>query len=403
MAPREIRSSSADATCWARFSATVALSLATFTLAVLPVFLLGGLANQVRDDLDFGEGALGGAVAIFWAIGALGSSSFGRLAERTGARSALRAALLVDAGGMAGVVVFARSWLTLAVCMAVCGLANAVIQPASALYLARAVPLARRGRAFGFALAAIPLATLIAGLAIPTIALTVGWRWVYLGASIAALAVRWRVPVAPPSSHARKSTGTRSPLKPLVVFAVGAGLAAAATGSLASFLVPGATTRGLSDTQAGWVFVAGSVVSLGTRLALGFVADKPGRGRIPLAASMLVAGAGSIAWLGLATGLSFALAAIVAFALAWGWPGLLGVALVDLSPSAPAHATGVTMTGTYLGGVVGPPIFGYLAEFVSFRAGWLLASAWAASAGGVLFAGHRLARRSGLPALEVPT
>jgi MFS family permease len=403
VAPRETRSSSDDATCWPRFSRTVALSLATFTLAVLPVFLLGGLANQVRAELEFGEGALGGAVAIFWAIGALGSSSFGRLAERTGAGRGLRVALLLDAGGLASVAVLARSWVTLALSMALCGVANAAIQPASALYLAHTVPLARRGRAFGFTLAAVPLATLIAGLAIPTIAVTVGWRWVFVGASIAALAVCWRVPVRPQSSHAQTSMGTRPPLKPLVVLALGAGLAAAATGSLASFLVSGATTRGLSETQAGWVFVAGSVVSLATRLALGFVADRPGRGRIQLAAAMLVVGAVSIAWLGIGSGLSFALGAVVAFALAWGWPGLLGVALVELSPSAPAHATGVTMTGTYLGGVVGPPVFGYLVEFVSFRAGWLLASVWAASAGGVLFAGHRLATRSSLPALGVRT
>ena len=41
------------------------------------------------------------------------------------------------------------------------------------------------------------------------------------------------------------------------------------------------------------------------------------------------------------------------------------------------EATGITQTGTYLGAVVGPVLFGLVAEHVSFRAAWLGAAAMA--------------------------
>lgn len=374
----------------------IALALSAFTLAVLPPFLLGGLAIQVRDDLRFGEAALGGCVAAFWAIAAVASASMGRMVERRGADAALRIALLLNMAGLGGVALGARSWPTLVVFMVLCGVANAMIQPAAALYLARNVPSRRRGRAFGFTLAAIPLATLLAGLAVPTFALTVGWRWAFLTGALAALIVRRRVPFPASRSRGVVSSADGRPLRALVVLAVGAALAAAATGCLGSFLVQSATLRGLSEAEAAWWFVAGSVMALSTRLLLGFVAERWGQHQIQLAAAMLIGGAVPIAWLSIGRAYMFGFAAIISFVLAWGWPGLFSLALVELSPVSPAHAMGVAMTGTYLGGVFGPPIFGYVVESASYMAAWLLAAAWAAAAGCVFLGGHRIALRSRL-------
>src|SRR5829696_7279082 len=57
----------------------------------------------------------------------------------------------------------------------IAGLANAVSHTAANLSLAREVPASRQGLSFGIKQAAIPVATLLAGLAVPTIAVTLGW------------------------------------------------------------------------------------------------------------------------------------------------------------------------------------------------------------------------------------
>ena len=62
----------------------------------------------------------------------------------------------------------------------------------------------------------------------------------------------------------------------------------------------------------------------------------------------------------------------LAFATGWAWPGLFNLAVVRVNPSAPGAATGITQTGTYLGAVVGPVLFGVVAEhaLVPGRRGW---------------------------------
>ncbi|MST35344.1 MFS transporter, partial [Acidimicrobiaceae bacterium USS-CC1] len=69
------------------------------------------------------------------------------------------------------------------------GLANGAMQPAVNLLLARTVDDRRQGLAFGVKQAAIPTSTLLSGLAVPALALTVGWHVAYLVAAGLALLV----------------------------------------------------------------------------------------------------------------------------------------------------------------------------------------------------------------------
>ena len=60
--------------------------------------------------------------------------------------------------------------------LGVAGLANAVAQPAINLFMADQVPIDRQGLAFGIKQSAIPGAILVSGLALPALALPLGWR-----------------------------------------------------------------------------------------------------------------------------------------------------------------------------------------------------------------------------------
>ncbi len=88
---------------------------------------------------------------------------------------------------MLALAVFADSYASL-VAILLCGAwCNVMGQLASNLTLARSVPAHRLGLSFGVKQAAIPLSTLLAGAAVPAVALTVGWRWAYVIASGLAL------------------------------------------------------------------------------------------------------------------------------------------------------------------------------------------------------------------------
>ena len=160
---------------------------AAATVCIVPPFLLGAMAVQVRDDLGFSESGTGLAVGAFFAVASLLSAPLGRWSERVGGGRALRVAAVWAAAGQLLLAVGARSLVLLIVLNAFAGGANALGQPAANLLIARAVPANRQGLGFAVKQAAIPFSTFLAGLAVPSIALTAGWRWAYVAAAGLAL------------------------------------------------------------------------------------------------------------------------------------------------------------------------------------------------------------------------
>jgi MFS family permease len=225
----------------------VLLAVAVATAGVLPAFLTGGLAVQIRSELDFGSAALGLAVAVFFVTASLASVVMGRLVERIGSHRAMRVSATGSAAALLGVALFAGSWAGLVACLVIGGLANAVAHPATHLSLAREVPANRQGFSFGIKQAAIPAATLLAGLAVPTIAVTLGWRWAFAGSAALALGISLLVP-AETLGGVRKVKEARAgdvPTAPLVLLALGIGLGSAAATPLGAFVVESSVASGL--------------------------------------------------------------------------------------------------------------------------------------------------------------
>jgi MFS family permease len=138
-------------------------------LGALPVFLLSAQSVRVRQDLEFGEPELGLAVSLFFGAAALTSLASGALADRFGRRTSTIAAGTLATAGAAGVALGSLSYPLLLILLVVCGVANAALQTTANLLLAHSVPRARQGLAFGVKQSAVPVATLLAGLAVPTI------------------------------------------------------------------------------------------------------------------------------------------------------------------------------------------------------------------------------------------
>lgn len=381
----------------------VLLAVAVATTTVLPAFLTGGLAVQVRGEMGFGEAALGLAVAVFFVASSLGSAPLGRVVERVGANRAMRLAAATSAASLLGVALLAGSWWSLVACLLVGGLANAVSHPATHLSLAREVPAERQGLSFGIKQSAIPAATLLAGLAVPGIALTFGWRWAFAGGAALALAVALVVPPGTPGSGTRGLEEARAGdvrVAPLVLLALGIGLGSTAATPLGAFIVESSVAAGLREASAGLLLAFGSAVGIIVRVTLGYVADGMEGGRLRLVAAML--GLGVVGFALLATGASglLVLGTALAFGAGWGWPGLFNFAVVRTNPGAPAAATGITQTGASGGAALGPLLFGVVVEASSYSVAWLFSGATALAALVAILLGRRMVLRDRAAAAE---
>lgn len=378
------------------------LAVAVATAGVLPAFLTGGLAIQVSGELGFGAAALGLAVALFFFTASTASVVMGRVVERIGSHRGMRIAAVGSAASLLGVAVFAGSWGGLVACLGLGGLANAMTHPATHLSLAQEIPPERQGYSFGVKQAAIPAATLLAGLAVPAVALTFGWRWAFAGGAALALAVALAVPpekVGGVKRLARARSGD-SPMGPLVLLAVGVGLGSAAATPLGAFLVGSSVEAGLRVGVAGLLLALGSAVSIVVRVLFGRLADGMSGGRLWLVAGMLGAGVAGFVLLATGSGPLVLPGVLLAFGAGWGWPGLFNFAVVKTNPGAPAAATGVTQTGASGGAALGPLVFGVVVEAAGFGAAWFLSAALALAAVVAILVGRRLVLRgiSGGPA-----
>ena len=374
----------------------VLLAVAVATATVLPAFLTGGLAVQVRGELAFGAAALGLAVAAFFVTSSLASAVMGRVVERIGSHRGMRLAATGSAASLLGVALFAGSWTGLVACLVLGGLANAVSHPAANLSLAREVPASRQGLSFGIKQAAIPVATLLAGLAVPTIAVTLGWRWAFAGGAALALVVAFLVPAGATKSvvrRPRETGGKDARTGPLFLLALGIGLGSTAAMPLGAFLVESSVAAGLRVETAGLLLAAGSAVSIVVRILFGRLADGMSGGRLLLVAAMLATGVAGFVMLATGKVALILPGTLLAFAAGWGWPGLFNFAVVKTSPGAPAAATGITQTGASGGAAVGPLVFGLVAEGASFDVAWLVCGAFALGALAAIVAGRRMILR----------
>jgi MFS family permease len=373
----------------------VLLAVAVATVGVLPAFLTGGLAVQIRAEFGFGEGALGLAVAVFFATSALASVIFGRVVERVGSSLGMRLAAAVSAASLLVVSVLAGSWWGLVACLVLGSLGNSISHPATHLFLAREVPQSRQGLAFGVKQAAIPVATLLAGLAVPSVATTVGWHWAFAGGAVLALCVALFVPGGGEKGirHVKEARAGDVPLAPLVLLALGIGLGSAAATPLGAFTVESAVAAGVEVGMAGLLLALGSAAGIAVRVLFGNLADKLESGRLRLVAGML--GGGTVGFVLLASGVVplLVIGVVLAFAAGWGWPGLFNFAIVKTNPRAPAAATGITQTGASSGAAAGPLAFGFVVEGSSFGTAWLLYGALALVAAVTILIGRYLLLR----------
>jgi MFS family permease len=369
------------------------LAVAAGTAAVLPGFLVGALALQIRGDLDVSVEAVAAGVTVFFLAGAIGAGPGGRMSERTGALRAMRGSVVVAGACLLAAGLLADSLVALFGFLVVAGLANSVAQPAINLFMADQVPMERQGLAFGIKQTAIPAAVLVSGLALPVLAIPFGWRATFVICALGPLAVAVvlgrHAPLLRPAAERDRPP---RPSRTLILIALGAALGSAAPCALSAYLVASAVDVGIAEGAAGVLAAVGSAASLAVRLAVGIRADRRLDYGLGMVVALLALGCGGFALLATGAPALFVVGAIGAFALGWGWPGIFNMAVVHLHRESPGAATGISQTGIYVGAAGGPAAFGALYSAAGYSAAWLVTAGLALAAALVMaIAGRRAA------------
>lgn len=375
------------------------------TVGVLPAFLVGALTVQIRDDLSLGPAEMGIAAATLFTVSGLLARRLGRFVQTVGAGTGIAISAALSTVAL-GVLAIAGSYAVLLAALAVGGLANALAQPAANLRISRAVTSARLGLAFGIKQSSIPAATLLSGLAVPVIAVSIGWRWAFVvGACIAAAIATWSLvgggmrPTHEAPEDAADQPDHGTPPRALLVVTIAGALAAAAATSLGVFLIDSAVQIGMSPSAAGLVFAAAAGSGLVLRIVWGAVIDRhPQRSPYVFMANLLTGGVVGFLMLTIGTEITVAIGAWLAFASGWTWTGLLHFAVVRDNRTRAALATGTLQTGVSLGSAGGPLLFGLIVEATSYRTGWFVAAGTALAAAVFFRIGRHMIRSSrGLP------
>lgn len=353
---------------------------------------------QVRSSLHFGSASQGEALALYYVGAAVASVPAGRLAERVSGVRVMRGVAVLSVAVLVAFAVLARGLVSLAGLLFVSGVLSGSMQPALNLFLARRVPASRQGMAFGVKQAAVPFASTLAGLAVPAIGVTLGWRWAFVVAGTVACAAVAAVP-APATSLAAYRVGRPAhkkvpALAPLLVLACGFSLGVLAASALGAFLVSSLVAARVARGTAGLVAALASGVALCTRVTTGIRADRRGGRHFPVVAAMLAFGglgyvllaagaAEHIAWL-------LVIGALFAGGIGWGWNGLFNFAVVRTHSEAPAGASSVVQVGGRLGGMTGPFVVGLVVAHASYADAWIVCAVATVVGALAILAGRRM-------------
>lgn len=354
----------------------VVLAIGVAISAVLPVFLTGALAVQIKKDLNFTPSLLGAAVAIFFLFAALSSFISGRWSHRVNGALAIKMCMIASSAVLVGIGTIARNYGIFVILLAISGVVNGTLQPHINLFITHAIPRRRQGFAFGVKQAAVPLATFLAGLAVPTLALTAGWRYAYLAAAPLGVVFFFLVPksILPADAGGVRMSFDRPSAAPIVMLAIGMGLGTGAANSFGAFVVSFAVHAGWKPGLAGLLIVFGSVVGVVTRVGHGLWADKR-RGKHFLVAAWSVAiGAGGYLMFAIGYGWLIIPATVISYGAGWGWNGLFIFGVVRNFTKHAGYATGTVQAGAYIGSVLGPLAFGFAVEQAGYRLAWGLAA-----------------------------
>lgn len=369
---------------WLPLALTLAIqAMVAWALLTLPV-----MAPVVALAVGVSPTYVGLYVALTYAGAMVSSLAAGTAVAHFGAIRVSQAGLLLCAFGL---VLCAVSSLPVMVLGALLiGLGYGPVTPASSHLLARTTTPDNMSLVFSLKQTGVPLGGALAGAIVPGLMLLSSWQTALLLMALlcllcAALAqpLRQTMDADRDASRALRLGNLAQPIRlvlahrSLSMLAVCSFFFSATQLSLVTYLV-----TYLHDTLAYGLVVAGFALAvtqtagMGGRVVWGYVADRFLGARRMLAALGALMALGSLATALLVPAMPTLLVWIILAVFGASAIGWNGVYLAEVARQAPAGqastATGGTLAFTFLGVVLGPPLFGALSGlFGSYRAGYV--------------------------------
>ncbi|MDP8921957.1 MAG: MFS transporter [Chloroflexota bacterium] len=371
------RAAPARLTGWTGYPWVVlAASLLVQTAASFGNQAISPLAPFLVEDLGLEKREIGLLVTATY-VGAAGILVLaGSLSDRFGVRSLFLLGMVL-AGVPLGLASLAPGYAWLLLPMALYGIGNAFALPPTTRAIVEWFPTRRRGLAMGIKQTGVALAGTICGLAVPTLGQAFGWRGVLLilgvvtvGSGLLAwLAYRDRVAEPTASTGPRPSFRTVMRDRSLLLLGGVTFLYAGVQLSLVGFLVLFLTERaGLGLAEAGALLALAQAGGVVGRIGWGVVSDTLFGGRRKIVIGFIgVLAAASLVVLALTGPETPRALLVVTLAVAGvsaiGWNGITMTFVAELAGrQLSATAAGMSLTASYLGIMVCPPIFGLLVD-----------------------------------------
>lgn len=383
-----------------RTAGAIARTTITQICAGFPIYLIGALAVYVQEDIALGPAVLGAIGPVFLGARAASGLWMGRFADRIPGWAGIALSLVATTACCAGIALFATNLPTLMGFLVIGGLGQALAQPAVNRYLAEMVPTGQLGRALAIKQSGPPLTALMAGAGVGIAATFGSWRAVFAGAAVLCAAIGiWVLQAAPlrlrtiaPSFHSWRDWLQRlrwrddpadvpkaaSGRGSIMAMALAMGLAYAGTTSSSLFYVTASVDSGMAPTTAGGYLMIASLTAIAVRLGSGFWVDRKDRDAL-LAVRWLLA-FGAVGYLLLAVGrpVTALIGVMLAFGGGWGYQSLLYHWVARNRSEQVGRATGVIVFGGSVGGIIGPFLFGIIAETLSYALAWSTTALWLA-------------------------
>jgi MFS transporter, ACS family, hexuronate transporter len=353
--------------------------------------MISPLAPFLVDDLKLARADIGLLVTAAYLGGVLVLVIAGSLSDRFGVRTLFLVGMTLAGVPLAlGSLVPSYFWLL--VPMVLYGVGNGFALPPTTRAIVEWFPTRRRGLAMGVKQTGVALAGMICGLIVPPIGEAVGWRGtiLVLGVlTVAAGVISWvlyrdrRDDVGSAAKAARPGLGTVIRNRNLLYLSGVTFLYAGVQLSLAGFMVLFLRDRvGMSVAEAGAMLALAQAGGIVGRIGWGIVSDVVfgGRRKIVMAIFSVMAAVSSVvlAMTGPETPrLVLLITLAVAGVSAIGWNGINMLFVAEIAGrQASATAAGLNLTCSYLGIMVGPPIFGYLVDLTgSYSTAFLVGAA----------------------------
>jgi predicted MFS family arabinose efflux permease len=342
---------------------------------------IGYIIPDLMQDLSISRAAAGLITGLFFGATGVGAFAAGRVVPRFGARRALIAAsatvtVLATASGVIG-----SYWILLLYGL-FCGFAYSLATVGTNVIVASVVPERRRGVALTAKTSLAPFFSGSSSILVGFFIDKTGWRtilFVIAGlCALVALNSSLSLPqqVKPAIQH--KPDKAKSIRARPIVYVYGLAVFLSSGGGSAFFLWIVPFLRQdleLNSRNAGLVAGIMTMFSALGMVGIAFFSDRLGVRRrfdviIGLTGVCGVAAAFLVVAQQLSSGVVVLLLSIGVLTVATN-SGLMHAAIVELAPDAVAQATGITLTGYYLGAFVAPYLFGFIADQSGYPTSWL--------------------------------